>query len=48
MGACAGLALIGAIAGLVIPRRRKPAAAPPDPGAIPGPHIELTRTELTR
>jgi len=33
MGACAGLALVGAIAGLVIPRRPKPAAAPPEPGA---------------
>jgi MFS family permease len=48
MGACAGLALIGAIAGLVIPRRRKPAAAPPETGPIPAPEPELTRAELTR
>ncbi|MGH3249727.1 MAG: MFS transporter [Trebonia sp.] len=34
MGACAGLALVGAIAGLVIPRRRQPTAALPEPGAI--------------
>jgi EmrB/QacA subfamily drug resistance transporter len=47
MGACAGLALIGAIAGLVIPRRRKPAAAPPEPSAIPASETELTQTELT-
>jgi MFS family permease len=33
MGACAGLALIGAVAGLVIPRRRNRATAPPEPGA---------------
>jgi EmrB/QacA subfamily drug resistance transporter len=33
MGACAGLALTGAAAGLVIPRRRQPAAMPPEPEA---------------
>jgi EmrB/QacA subfamily drug resistance transporter len=34
MGACAGLALAGAIAGLVIPRRRQPVAVQPESGAI--------------
>jgi EmrB/QacA subfamily drug resistance transporter len=33
MGACAGLALAGAIAGLVIPRRRRPVAVQPGSGA---------------
>jgi len=33
MGACAGLALAGAVAGLVIPARRRPLAGPPQPGA---------------
>ena len=42
MGACAGLALAGAIAGLTIPRRRQPAALP-EPGAARAPEIELTR-----
>jgi len=43
MGACAGLALLGALAGLTIPRRRGPAAAPPDSGAVRAPETELTR-----
>jgi EmrB/QacA subfamily drug resistance transporter len=34
MGACAGLALAGAIAGLLIPRRRKPVAVQPELAAI--------------
>jgi EmrB/QacA subfamily drug resistance transporter len=34
MGACAGLALAGAIAGLVIPGRRQPVAVQPESGAI--------------
>ncbi len=42
MGACAGLALLGAVAGLAIPRRRRPPALP-QPGAIRAPEIELTR-----
>jgi EmrB/QacA subfamily drug resistance transporter len=49
MGACAGLALLGATAALIIPRRRRPAAqaaAQLEPGAISEP--ESTRTELTR
>ena len=33
MGACAGLALAGAVAGLIIPPRRQPAAAGSRPGA---------------
>ena len=45
MGACAGLALLGAVAGLVIPRRRQPAAAPPEQSAVPG--AERTPTERT-
>jgi EmrB/QacA subfamily drug resistance transporter len=48
MGACAGLAPLGAIAGLVIPRRRKPAAAPPEQSAVPAPGAELTQTEPAR
>ena len=47
MGACAGVALIGATAGLVIPRRQ-PAAAPPKPDAVTTPETEPTRTELAR
>jgi len=49
MGACAGLALLGATAGLIIPRRRQPAAAAPDSpdsrdrGAVPAPATELSR-----
>ena len=44
MGACAGLALLGAAAGLIVPRRRLPAAAvPPDSGAVRAPETELTR-----
>jgi hypothetical protein len=35
MGACAGLALAGALAGLAIPRRRGPVAAAPGPAAVP-------------
>jgi len=35
MGACAGLALIGALAGLAIPRRPVPVAASPGPAAVP-------------
>jgi EmrB/QacA subfamily drug resistance transporter len=34
MGACAGLALAGAVAGLVIPARRRPAAGPPQSGTV--------------
>jgi EmrB/QacA subfamily drug resistance transporter len=45
MGACAGLALIGATAGLVIPRRRGRAIAPPEPAAILARDAELTRPE---
>jgi len=38
MGACAGLALLGAVAGLIIPRRRRPAAGAPEaPGAVATP-----------
>ena len=48
MGACAGLALIGAMAGLAIPRRRQPVAAATEPSAIPASDTELTQTELTR
>jgi hypothetical protein len=45
MGACAGLALLGAVAGLIVPRRRRPAAAvaAPDAGAVRAPATELTR-----
>ena len=45
MGACAGLALLGALAGLTIPRRRRPAAdaVPPDSGTVRAPETELTR-----
>jgi hypothetical protein len=43
MGACAGLALLGAAAGLIIPRRR-PAAASPDTGAIRAPQTQLDVT----
>jgi EmrB/QacA subfamily drug resistance transporter len=46
MGVCAGLALVGATAGLVIPRRRKLAAIPPEPGATRAPDTELTGTEV--
>jgi EmrB/QacA subfamily drug resistance transporter len=45
MGACAGLALIGAIAGLVIPRRRQPAAKAPEAGAAPVPRTNAAQTE---
>ncbi len=45
MGACAGLALAGATAGLIIPRRRGPAAALPDPGAV---RATETETQLAR
>ncbi len=46
MGACAALALLGALAGLTIPRRRRPAptaTAVPDSGTIQAPETELTR-----
>jgi EmrB/QacA subfamily drug resistance transporter len=43
MGACAGLALLGAGAGLIIPSRRKPAVVRPDSGAVRAPETELTR-----
>jgi EmrB/QacA subfamily drug resistance transporter len=44
MGACAGLALLGAAAGLIIPRRRRqPAAATPDSGAVRAPETEPAR-----
>jgi EmrB/QacA subfamily drug resistance transporter len=43
MGACAGLALAGAIAGLIVPRRRRPAPALPDSGAV-----RATETEPAR
>jgi hypothetical protein len=44
MGTCAGLALLGAVAGLIVPRRRLPAAAAaPDLGAVRAPETELTR-----
>ena len=38
MGACAGLALVGAIAGLAVPRRRAP-AVPAEPGAVGVPEV---------
>ena len=47
MGACAGLALIGATAGLVIPRRQ-PAVVPSQPGVIAPPVTELAQTEPAR
>ena len=37
------IALLGAAAGLTIPRRRQPAAVPPDSGAARVPETELTR-----
>jgi EmrB/QacA subfamily drug resistance transporter len=45
MGACAGLALVGAVAGLIIPRRGRPAAVrpgspAPDAGAVRAPETE--------
>jgi EmrB/QacA subfamily drug resistance transporter len=43
MGACAGLALLGATAGLIIPRRRQPAAVPPDSGAVRAPETQPAR-----
>ena len=43
MGACAGLALLGAAAGLIIPRRRQPAAVPPDSGAVRAPETQPAR-----
>ncbi len=43
MGACAGLALLGAAAGLIIPRRRQPAAAAPDSGAVRAPETQPAR-----
>src|ERR1700689_2686823 len=45
MGACAGLALLGAVAGLLIPRRRLPAAAvEPDSGASSRPASPIAAT----
>jgi len=44
MGACAGLALLGAAAGLVIPGRRQPTSAtPPTPVQSDAPKIETRR-----
>jgi hypothetical protein len=43
MGACAGLALLGALAGLIVPRRRQPAAVLPDSGAVRAPETEPAR-----
>ena len=44
MGACAGLALLGAVAGLVIPGRRQPTpATPPSPVHNDAPKIETRR-----
>ena len=53
MGACAGLALLGALAGLAIPRRREPVAVEPEPGpplarAAKAPESEPARTEPAR
>ena len=53
MGACAGLALIGALAGLAIPRRREPVAVASEPGvrlarAAKAPESEPAHTELAR
>ena len=53
MGACAGLALLGALAGLAIPRRREPVAAASEPGvrlagAAKAPESEPAHTELAR
>lgn len=42
MGACAGLALGGAVAGLAIPRRRE-AAGLDEQGAVRAAEVELTR-----
>ena len=46
MGACAALALAGATAALVIPRREP--ALPPEPGVIPAPDTELAQAELAQ
>jgi EmrB/QacA subfamily drug resistance transporter len=43
MGACAGLALAGAVAGLVIPARRQPAAGPPPSSAVRA--LDMTPTQ---
>src|ERR1700677_4156919 len=45
MGACAGLALTGATAALIIPRRQR-AAATPGPDATPAPEANAPETEL--
>ena len=43
MGACAGLALAGAVAGLVVPARRQPVAAQPQSSAIRA--LDMTPTQ---
>src|ERR1700677_1390426 len=43
LGACAGLALLRAPAGLIIPRRRQPATAAPDSGAVRAPETQPAR-----